>query len=108
MTKNKPTEQTDINEAITRIQHMEQCFDTLLSAAQGNARAIYHSSQLSTLLTQLLRYYDGGQWLHDYEMDEQGILPPHLKRGVLSQDAVFDFLSMLGPWQNDTEPHGDP
>ena len=108
MTKNKPTEQTDINEAITRIQHMEQCFDTLLSAAQGNARAIYHSSQLSTLLTQLLRYYEGGQWLHDYEMDEQGLLPPDLKRGVLSQDAVFDLLAVLAPLKNSTDAPENP
>ena len=108
MTKNRQTEHSDITEAIRRIERMEQCFDTLLTTARTDARAIYHSSQLSTLLTQLLRYYEGGQWLHDYEMDEQGILPPHLKRGVLSQDAVFDFLSMLSPLQNDTEPHGDP
>ena len=33
-----------------------------------------------------------GQWREDYEADELGELPPDLKRGVLSQDALFDLL----------------
>lgn len=37
-------------------------------------------------------YYTSREWLHDYELDEQGLLPPGLKRGVLSQDAVYDLL----------------
>ena len=28
----------------------------------------------------------------DYEADERGELPPDLKRGVLSQDALYDLL----------------
>lgn len=108
MTKNKPTEHSDINETFKRIEQMEQCFDTLLAAAQSDAQTIYHSPKLNALLTQLLRYYEGAQWLRDYEMDEQGLLPPDLKRGVLSQDAVFDLLSVLGPVQNGTDTPGEP
>ena len=37
-------------------------------------------------------YYTSGEWLEDYEADERGELPPDLKRGVLSQDALFDLL----------------
>lgn len=44
------------------------------------------------LLRELKEYYEGGQWLRDYEMDEAGLLPPDLKRGVLSQDGVYDLL----------------
>ena len=47
------------------------------------------------LLQQLLNYYENGQWLADYTLDEQGVLPAGLKRGVLSQDAVFHFLAQL-------------
>ena len=43
-------------------------------------------------LGQLDAYYSSGQWLEDYEADERGELPPDLKRGVLSQDALYDLL----------------
>ena len=85
----------DLDQTRKRIQHMEQIFDTLLAAAQDDPRAIYQSPTLRALLSELLRYYDGGQWLRDYETDEQGGLPADLKRGVLSQDAVFDLLATL-------------
>ena len=37
-------------------------------------------------------YYTSGQWREDYEADENGELPPDLKRGVLSQDGLYDLL----------------
>ena len=37
-------------------------------------------------------YYTSGEWRDDYEADERGELPPDLKRGVLSQDALYDLL----------------
>ena len=37
-------------------------------------------------------YYSSGEWREDYEADERGEFPPDLKRGVLSQDALFDLL----------------
>ena len=40
----------------------------------------------------LKEYMDSGLWLEDYEADERGELPPELKRGVLSQDGLYDLL----------------
>ena len=40
-------------------------------------------------------YYTSGEWREDYEADERGELPPDLKRGVLSQDALYDFLESI-------------
>ena len=37
-------------------------------------------------------YYTSGKWREDYEADEQGELPPDLKRGVLSQDTLYNLL----------------
>ena len=69
-----------LEEAIRRIQRMEEIFD----AVQANHD---HPS-----LGELVRYYEGGQWKKDYELDEQGLLPQDLKRGVLSQDGVYNLL----------------
>lgn len=40
----------------------------------------------------LKEYMESGLWLSDYEADERGELPPELKRGVLSQDGLYDLL----------------
>ena len=37
--------------------------------------------------------YENGCWRQDYEADEAGALPENLKRGVLSQDALYDLLA---------------
>ena len=44
-------------------------------------------------LVVLEAYYTSGLWLSDYEADERGELPKNLKRGVLSQDGLYDLLS---------------
>jgi hypothetical protein len=37
-------------------------------------------------------YYASGEWREDYEADERGKFLPDLKRGVLSQVALYDLL----------------
>ena len=44
---------------------------------------------------ELTDYYFGGQWLLDYQADERGELPEGLKRGVLSEDGVWNLISEL-------------
>ena len=40
----------------------------------------------------LAAYMDGGDWRADYEADEQGLIPRCMKRGVLSQDGLYNLL----------------
>lgn len=84
-----------IVEAPERIREMEQIFDALQTAAADNPAALRVDALLNEQLLRLTRYYESGQWLRDYELDEAGLLPPDLKRGILSQDAVFDFLEQV-------------
>lgn len=70
-------------EILRRVAHMEAVFDRLREQPDP------------ALLEELLRYYEGGQWLADYEADQRGELPKDLKRGVLSQDGVWDLLEEL-------------
>lgn len=66
---------------ISRIREMETRYDRLL---ENSAR--------EDDLKILLDYYENGQWLRDYRLDEQGLLPPDLKRGVLSEDGFYNYL----------------
>ena len=85
-------QQHDFEKAAARIQQMEQYFDTLQSA---NPTTLQKDASLRACLLTLTQYYEGGQWLRDYELDEAGFLPPSLKRGVLAQDAVYNFLEKI-------------
>ena len=66
---------------IERIQYMEALFD--------------RARQTGEISAELTDYYFGGQWLADYEADQRGELPRDLKRGVLSQDGVWNLLAEL-------------
>ena len=83
------------NETILRIRRMEFYFDTLRSAAETVPHLLREDDPVRDMLRELVTYYEGGQWLRDYEADEQGLLPKGLKRGVLSQDGVFELLSEI-------------
>ena len=72
---------TRYNDAILRIREMETRFDRLLA-----------DSPEPEDLSILLDYYENGQWLRDYRMDEQGLLPSDLKRGILSEDGFYNYL----------------
>ena len=41
---------------------------------------------------QLSDYYGSDAWKHDFADDSAGLLPQDLKRGVLSEDAVWNLL----------------
>lgn len=77
-----------MQEAINRIRRMEACFDRLQSIADEDAVS-------REMLQTLTQYYESGQWLQDYELDEKGLLPQDMKRGILAQDAVYDFLDRI-------------
>lgn len=84
-----------IQEAIERILQMEQHFDMLQEMENTNPEVLREDGPVKDILQILLQYYEGGQWLQDYELDETGLIPPNLKRSVLSQDAVYNFLTRI-------------
>ncbi len=40
----------------------------------------------------LARYYGSDDWKQDFADDEAGRLPKNLKRGVLSEDGIWNLL----------------
>ena len=85
----------DLTNAIQRITEMETLFDELLQIWKNTPASLYTDAAVKALLQKLLDYYEGGQWLRDFQMDELDLLPPDLKRGILSEDAVYDFLTEI-------------
>ena len=77
---------------IERITHMEQILDRSAESISQLSDAFYNYLQLVPELKELADYYCSQEWLDDYDADNAGRLPKDLKRGVLSQDAVFNLL----------------
>lgn len=78
---------------IERIQRMERILDESAAASENLLQAIERYLALENEMAELEAYYTGKQWMQDYEDDSAGRLPEGLKRGVLSEDAVYELLS---------------
>ena len=84
-----------ISEVIERIRTMEMYFDALQDAVNMDPALVLKNAELKEYLKNLTEYYESGLWLEDYELDEKGMIPLNLKRGVLSQDGVYDLLEQI-------------
>ena len=76
---------------IERIKWMEQRFNNALAAIMDGT-----TDSLKTIkedIAELSKYYSSELWKLDFAADETGNLPPDLKRGVLSEDGIWNLLS---------------
>ena len=90
-------EAAQLREAIARITEMEEALDRVLAALDDAelsdvAASAGSSAELEADVRRLAEYYDGPDWKEDFVLDEAGILPKDLKRGVLSEDGIYDAL----------------
>ena len=77
---------------IARIRQMEQHYDDVAEAMANCPEKLLGDTELQEKLQKLIEYQESGLWLKDYEADERGELPPDLKRGVLSEDGLYELL----------------
>ena len=82
-----------MTEQIERIMNMEERLDRVMKALQDLHIAMEQMNEVKEDVNTLTAYYENGIWRKDYESDEAGMLPKDLKRGVLSQDAIYDILT---------------
>ena len=76
---------------IERIKWMEQRFNNALATIKdGSAVSL---KAIKEEVAELSKYYGSELWKLDFAADEEGILPPDLKRGVLSEDGIWNLLS---------------
>ena len=78
---------------IERIEQMENILDRLQEAVAQANDAISRLRELGPPALQLDYYYGSPEWFDDLQADEKGLLPEGLKRGVLSEDGIYDVLN---------------
>lgn len=77
---------------IERITRMENILNEARTAVSGLEEALDRYGAVREGLAELEAYYSGGEWMKDFEDDSAGKLPQDLRRGVLSEDAVYSLL----------------
>jgi hypothetical protein len=78
---------------IERIQGMEQILVAASAAVQSLSQSLDDYEGLKRQVISLSEYYQSGLWHVDWSDDRDGKLPHTLKRGVLSEDAIYDLLT---------------
>ena len=82
-----------MNEQTARIQQMEQYLNRASAAVMELSAALDHYQEAQEALQELNAYYGSEVWRQDFDADEAGLLPRDLKRGVLSEDGIWNVLA---------------
>ena len=77
---------------IERIQYMENLLDYIIEARKEQHANQEKSARIQEALRILAEYYTSDEWKQDFADDEAGRLPKDLKRGVLSEDGLWNLL----------------
>ena len=78
--------------AVKNIYRMETILDRAEAKLDALEKMIEEYQELQPEIRELEAYYSGKKWKDDLAMDEAGELPDDLKRGVLSEDGIYDLL----------------
>ena len=87
------SDRTEMAERIRRITEMESRYDRVRHVLRASGACPDRLDSVRGDIQALSQYYEGSLWREDFEADEAGLLPKDLKRGVLSEDGVYDLLS---------------
>ena len=82
----------DHKSAEEQLKRIEK-YENMLDEAFDLIREGQVGAHLAELMGELDAYYTGPLWMSDFEDDEAGLLPADLKRGVLSEDGIYDLLT---------------
>ena len=76
-----------------RIRYMEQLLDYVREAQKVQDINDDKQERIQEAIHILSEYYGSDEWKQDFADDEAGLLPKDLKRGVLSEDGIWNVLS---------------
>ena len=83
---------TKVEAAVKRITEMEQILDEAKQRADALEQALDAFEEYQKMVRKLEKYYASQNWKNDLALDESGKLPAGLKRGVLSEDGIYNLL----------------
>ncbi|MBR4730076.1 MAG: DUF4298 domain-containing protein [Prevotella sp.] len=78
---------------IKRIRQMERRLVRATHAVRRLSLALDNYETIKNDIAALDSYYGSKTWRQDFADDEAGLLPEGLKRGVLSEDGIWNLLT---------------
>ena len=78
---------------VERVSRMESYLDESGAAITELTEALEKYESVQDKYYELEEYYGSEDWMADFDADRAGELPADLKRGVLSEDAVYDLIT---------------
>lgn len=78
---------------IQRVIKMERLFNQVLRLKSKHPRTLAEQRAMRQSLAILASYYSSWEWKQDFAADEAGLFPKSLKRGILSEDGLWNLLS---------------
>ena len=87
-------------EQLRRIEGMEEKLNRSLAAVRALGMAMEAYEKVLEDIRILEEYLSTPEWRADFEADEAGLLPPELRRGVLSEDGIYHLLEENGEVRN--------
>ncbi len=91
---------TNNKEQLQRIRKMERHLVRAASALKRLSSALDKYEEAKADIAALASYYGSDEWKQDFAADEAGRLPKNLKRGVLSEDGIWNLLEEHRELQN--------
>jgi len=82
----------DNKQQIARIRQMEHRLNAATAAIKRLESALDKWEAAQEAIAALDKYYGSDLWKQDLADDEAGLLPDDLKRGVLSEDGIWNLL----------------
>lgn len=84
---------SDDKKQIARIRQMERHLNRATVAVKRFEAALDKWEDAQEAIAALEEYYGSDLWKQDLADDEDGRLPADLKRGVLSEDGIWNLLT---------------
>ena len=85
---------------IPRIEEMEAAYDKLTGIVGRLREDLESFGNAAEEIGKLEDYLSSGNWLKDFEADEAGLIPAGIKRGILSEDGLYDLLHEIDSLRN--------
>ncbi len=82
----------EITNAIERIKYFEFIYDEISKNINSLKNSLNQYEENLSKLKELKEYYTSNRYMEDFILDERGLIPKDIKRGILSEDSIEDLL----------------
>ena len=77
---------------ITRINRYEDILSKSTKTINDVKKSLNALKKLEPDIEYLNNYYGSDEWYQDINDDNLGLLPKNIKKGILSEDAIYNLL----------------